>query len=197
MLCEKATSMTIGISMDQENCLILGQVSLSSLHWKRNLQTEICGPGGDWQNGKRHPGQITYGQNTGEEWQGMLSWGKSINGQLKNQSSMMQEDYEESISLTLKTGSPKKLRMQEENWKHQWLQPCFARLARKASMVEPVARLMISSLSLHVSWKPVNPQECVWKNLYRDIMRTILQEKGTSHCNITIWYTNLFLCLKL
>ena len=37
---------------------------------------------------------------------------------------------------------------------------------------------MISSLSLHVSWKPVNPQECVWKNLYRNIMRTISQEKG-------------------
>ena len=28
-------------------------------------------------------------------------------------------------------------------------------------------------------------------------MRTILQEKETIHCNITIWYTNLFLCLKL
>ena len=27
-------------------------------------------------------------------------------------------------------------------------------------------------------------------------MRTILQEKETIHCNITIWYTNLFLCFK-
>ena len=36
---------------------------------------------------------------------------------------------------------------------------------------------MISSLSLHVSWKPTNPQECEWKNLYRNIMRTISQEK--------------------
>ena len=52
-------------------------------------------------------------------------------------------------------------------------------------------------LSLHVSWKPVNPQECVWRNLYRIIMRTILQEKGTFHYNITIWYTSLFRCLKL
>ena len=24
---------------------------------------------------------------------------------------------------------------------------------------------MISSLSLHVSWKPVNPQECVWREM--------------------------------
>ena len=28
-------------------------------------------------------------------------------------------------------------------------------------------------------------------------MRTILQEEGTIHYNITSWYTNLFLCLKL
>ena len=39
----------------------------------------------------------------------------------------------------------------------------------------------------------MNPQGCVWKNLYQNIMRTILQEKGTLHCNITIWYTNLIL----
>ena len=44
--------------------------------------------------------------------------------------------------------------------------------------------------------KPVNPQECVWKNLNQIIMRTILQEEGTIHYNIIIWYTNLFLCLK-
>ena len=37
--------MTIGISMDQEICLILGQVSLNLLYWKRNLQTDFCGRG--------------------------------------------------------------------------------------------------------------------------------------------------------
>ena len=34
-----------GTSMGQEICLILGQVSLSLLQKKRNLQTDICGPG--------------------------------------------------------------------------------------------------------------------------------------------------------
>ena len=29
------------------------------------------------------------------------------------------------------------------------------------------------------------------------ITKTILQEKVRIHCNITIWFTNLFLCLKL
>ena len=45
--------------------------------------------------------------------------------------------------------------------------------------------------NLHVSWKPMNPQECAWQNLYRNVKRTILQEEGTIHCNITIWHTTL------
>ena len=145
----------------------------------RNLQTDFCGLGGDWQNGKRHPGQIIYGQNSGRNWEEMLSWGRSKNGQLKKQSSKMPEDEEELISLTLRTRSSKKpLGMLERNWKHQLLLLCLARHARKVRNWRPVARLMISNQNLRVSWKPVNPQECVWKNLYQNIMRTILQEKG-------------------
>ena len=53
-----------------------------------------------------------------------------------------------------------------------------------------------SNQNLRVFWKPVNLQDSVWENLYRIIMKTILQEKETIHCNITIWFTNLFLCLK-
>ena len=37
--------MIIGISMDQEICLIIGQVSLNLFYWKKNLQTDICGLG--------------------------------------------------------------------------------------------------------------------------------------------------------
>ena len=33
----------------------------------------------------------------------------------------------------------------------------------------------------------MNPQDCVCKNLYRITMRTMLQERETIHCNITIW----------
>ena len=66
--------------------------------------------------------------------------------------------------------------MLERNWKHQWLQPCLARHARKTSMGRPFARPMISNQNLCVSWKPVNPHDCVWKNLYRIIMKTILKE---------------------
>ena len=45
MLCKKAAPMIIGISMDQEICLLLGQVSLSLLYEVRSLQKDICGPG--------------------------------------------------------------------------------------------------------------------------------------------------------
>ena len=45
MLCKKAASTTVGTSMGQEICLILGQVSVSLLSWKRNLQMDLCGPG--------------------------------------------------------------------------------------------------------------------------------------------------------
>ena len=47
MLCENAASMIIGISMGHETCLILEQVSLNFSSWKKNLQTDFCGPGGD------------------------------------------------------------------------------------------------------------------------------------------------------
>ena len=49
------------------------------------------------------------------------------------------------------------------------------------------ATQMISNQNLRVFWKPGNPQDCVWKNLYRIIMRIILQEwEGTSlqHYNL-------------
>ena len=50
----------------------------------------------------------------------------------------MQEDYEEAISLTLRTRSSRKpLRMQEDNWKHQWLQPCFQDMQEKQAWRDP------------------------------------------------------------
>ena len=117
---------------------------------------------------------------------------------MKNRNPIMPEEYEGSISLTLRTWSSKKpLRMLARNWKkNQWLLPCLARQARKVSMERPVAKPVRSKQNLRVTWKPVNPQDCVWENLYRFIMRTILQEKETIHCSITIWFTNLFSCPK-
>ena len=63
---------------------------------------------------------------------------------------------------------------------------------RIVGVVHPIK----SNQNLRVFWKPVNPQDCVWENHCRLIMKTILQEKETIHYSIIIWFTNLFLCLK-
>ena len=105
MLCKKAASMIIGTLMDQETCLILGQVFTQLTLFSEKPPEDICGREGDWQNVKR----------SGVEWQRTLSWGRSRNEQLKNQSSIMRQDYEESISLTLRTWrSRKSFKMQEK-----------------------------------------------------------------------------------
>ena len=44
--------------------------------------------------------------------------------------------------------------------------------SKKSKHGKPVVRPMISNQKLLVSWKPVNPRDCVWKNLYRITMRT-------------------------
>ena len=48
-----------------------------------------------------------------------------------------------------------------------------------------------SNQNLRVLWKVVNLQDCVWENLYRTIMKTIIQKKETIHHSITIWLTFL------
>ena len=37
-----------------------------------------------------------------------------------------------------------------------------------------------------------NPQDCVWKNLHRITVKTILQKEGQFTTKLNIWYTNLF-----
>ena len=42
----------------------------------------------------------------------------------------------------------------------------------------------------------MNLRDCEWEIHVQIIMKTILQEKETVHYSITIWSTNLFLCLQ-
>ena len=51
--------------------------------------------------------------------------------------------------------------------------------------------------NLRVFWKLMNLRECVWEIRCRIIIKTILQVKERIHYSTTIWFTNLFLCLKL
>ena len=60
--------------------------------------------------------------------------------------------------------------------------PC--KTCKKSKHGDTLSKINDFKKNLSVSWKPVNPQECVWVNLYQNIMRTILEGKGTIHCNI-------------
>ena len=55
----------------------------------------------------------------------------------------------------------------------------------------------IKKQDLRVFWKLMNLQDCVWENHCQIITKTIMQENETIHYSIIIWFTNLFLCLKL
>ena len=72
-------------------------------------------------------------------------------------------------------------------------------MQEKTSIGKPVAKPMRSNLNLRVSWKPVNPQECEWKNLYQIIMRTILQEEDHSlqHHNLVLKFTPMPQAMKI
>ena len=52
-----------------------------------------------------------------------------------------------------------------------------------------------SNQNLRVFWKFVSLQDCVWENHCRLIMKTILQEKETSHCSITICLVHKFISM--
>ena len=187
--------MIIGISMGLETCQILGQVSHNLLYWKKNLPTNTCGPAGDWRENSLHPGQIIYGQRSGSQWENTPSRRRSKNGPMKSSILRMHENCEGSISSTRRTWNSKKpSRTRVRSWKHQSLllsMPCKI-------MKNNCGSGGSNKVKTKLAWrKRMNLRDCVWEIRYRIIMRTLLHEKGTIHCNITTWYTNLFLCLKL
>ena len=140
-----------------------------------------------------------YDQNSGEECQRTLSWGRSINGQLKNPKLENARSLRGIYFIDPEDKEFKEIikNCREKIGNTHGSSYALQDLQEKQAWGRSEPRLMISSLSLHVSWKPMNPQECEWKNLYRNIMRTISQEKGKIHYSTTIWFTSLFLCLKL
>ena len=186
--------MIIGTLMALETCLILGQVSHNLLYWTKKLLTDICGPGGDWRGNSLHPGQIIYGQSSGNQWESMPSWRRSKSGLRKSSILKTHENCVGSISSTPRIRNSKKpSRTHVRSWKHQWLLLWPVKLWIIVGVVHPTKFRQ----NLRVFWKLVNPQECVWEIRYRIIMKTILQEKVRIHYSTTTWFTNLFLCLKL
>ena len=198
MSSKNDASMIIGILMGQEICLILGQVSLNLLYSKKHLLTDNMWSGERLTRKKDDIQARSFmARSLGENGKECQAEGEAKSGHMKNLNSITLENCEEFISLTLKTrNSRRPSRMLARNWKHQGLPPCLARSARTIRIVGMVINPIRSNQNLREFWKPVNPQDCVWENLYRIIIKTILQEKETIHCSITIWFTNLLLCPK-
>ena len=109
----------------------------------------------------------------GRNWEEIPSWRRGKSGRMKSSILITHENYEEFVSLTLRTRNSKRpSRMLERHWKHQWLPLCLARQARTVRIGWLVVNPMRSNQNWRVFWKPVNPQDCVWENLYRIIMKT-------------------------
>ena len=177
-------SMIIGMLMGQEICLILGQVSLSLLYKKRNLQTDICGPGE----------RLTRKQLTSRPdflWPEL--WEKShekpqIDNARKLRGIYVIDPEDKEFKETIKNAR-KKLETAMAP-----AMPC--KISKNNQNCGMVINTVRTNQNLRLFWKTVNLQGRVWENLYRIIMKTILQEKETIHCNITIRFTNLFICSK-
>ena len=183
------------MSMGQETCRTLKQVLLNLLCWKKNLQKDICGPGGDWQENSLHPGQIIYGQSSGSQWESTPSWKRSKSGPMKNSIWRTHENYEGSISSTLRirnSKKPIKIACKKLGTSVAPAMPC--KIVKKNFVSGASNKIKNKTFVSSGSWWI--QKNCVWENLYQIIMKTILKEIETNHYNILNWFTNSFLCLN-
>ena len=143
-LSKSVASMIIGISMGQEICLILGQVSLSLLYWKP--------PNGYMWSGRR----LTRKQLTSRPdylWPEL--WDKmGKNAKLKEKQKWSHEKPKLDNVRNLRGIyfiDPQDKEFKEtiknapRNWKHQWLPLCLARWARTVRIGWLVTRKQLTS----------------------------------------------------
>ena len=168
--------MIIGTPMDQETCLLHGEV--------------------DERNGKQHQGLIILWP---EIWRSM-----SRKSKMKEKQNWASEKPKHENARRL-TGiyfiEPEDNEFKEiiKNPRKSWTSQPFLQCLVKGPIEgteQPVARMMITSQKMRVSWKQRNPSGCVCVDLHPKFTKTTLQGKRVIHCIITIWYTNSFLCLK-
>ena len=102
------------------------------------------------------------------------------------------------VAVTLRISPEKKMDPTDESYFHTLRMLVYYALQDKQEMKawRAVAKPMRPNQNVHVFWMLVNLQDCVWENHCRLIMKTILQEKESIHCSISIWCANLFFCFK-
>ena len=131
MSSKRNAPMIVGISMGQEICLTLGQVSLDLLYWMKNLPTDICGPGEI--NEKTAYIQARSSMARALEINGKHSKLKEKQKWFTESSiKRTHENCKGSISLTRKIRNSKRpSRMLVKNWEHLWLLLCLAKSVQK------------------------------------------------------------------
>ena len=129
-------SMIIGTSMGQEICLILGQVSLNLIYWKKKPPNGFL-----WSGGRLTRKQLTSRPDHlwPELWDKMGKNAKLKEKQKWSHEKLIlktHENCEGSISLTRKTRNSRRLlRMLVRNWKHRLLLLCNAKSWRAIRIV--------------------------------------------------------------
>ena len=185
--------MIIGISMGQEICLIHGQVSLNLFYFQEKV------PNGYMWSGRRSTRkQLT--SRPDHLWPEILKT-MGRNAKLKEKQKWSNEKFH--------LENARKLRGicfidPEDTEFKETIKKAREKLETSVAPAMPckIAKNCGNGASNKIKTKlacileAVIPQECVRENLYQIIMKTILQEKETIHYSITIWPTNLFLCLK-
>ena len=155
-------------------------------------QTVICGPGRDQREDSGHPGHIIYGQNSGRKWErhGKLKerqkWSNEkpqLDNARKLRGIYFIDPEDKEFKETIKNAR-KKLETQ-------------VALAMPCKIMKNCGSGASNKIKTKLAWKLMTQRECVWEIRYRIIIKTILQEKERIHYSTTIWFTNLFLCLKL
>ena len=125
-----------------------------------------------------------------EKWERMSSWKRSKSDHMKNFNSITHEHYGRIFSLTRRTKNLRKqLRMRVKIWKHQCILPCLVKFWKKSESG--------SSNIIKTKLASVNLQGSVWENHHQNYHEDHVAGKGKIHYNVTIWFTNLCLCLKL
>ena len=187
--------MITGISMGLETCLILRLVSHNLLYWKKNLPTDICGP--EWRLTRK---QLTSRPDHPwpEFWKSMRKHDKLKEKQKWSNEKLHLEHTRKLRGIYFIDPEDKEFNETIKNTRKKLetsvalAVPCKI-MKKNVEVVDPTKLKQ----NLRVFWKLVNPQDCVWENHCPIIMKTILQENVKIHYSTTIWFINLFLCLKL
>ena len=112
------------------------------------------------------------------------------------QNTTILEDWQEFTSLILMTKITKKLsKMWGENWKDLFCKMVHTGITKVAAKQE-IASQKIPKRFMVEKWNLMNAQGHEWNLLDSQYMKIALQAKVSPRWPVTIWFTNLFLCLK-